>query len=73
MSGEVGVGMLWNGSAAAAQNEGLNLKLVFPKEGGIGWVDNFAISSGAKNVEAAHKMIARQKAKNTLWICILRE
>ncbi len=57
MSGEVGVGMLWNGSAAAAQNEGLNLKLVFPKEGGIGWVDNFAISSGAKNVEAAHKMI----------------
>lgn len=57
MSGEVGVGMLWNGSAAAAQNEGMNLKLVFPKEGGIGWVDNFAISSGAKNVEAAHKMI----------------
>ncbi len=28
-------------------NEGLGLiKLVFPKEGGIGWVDNFAISSG---------------------------
>ncbi|MDN3684808.1 extracellular solute-binding protein [Vibrio sinaloensis] len=39
------------------KNEGMNLKLVFPKEGGIGWVDNFAISSGAKNVEAAHKMI----------------
>jgi spermidine/putrescine transport system substrate-binding protein len=57
MSGEVGVGMLWNGSAAAAQAEGVPLKLVFPKEGGIGWVDNFAISSGAKNVEAAHKMI----------------
>ncbi|USD31212.1 MULTISPECIES: extracellular solute-binding protein [Vibrio] len=57
MSGEVGVGMLWNGSAAAAQSEGMNLKLIFPKEGGIGWVDNFAISSGAKNVDAAHKMI----------------
>ncbi|MCJ2376583.1 extracellular solute-binding protein [Vibrio sp. ZSDZ34] len=57
MSGEVGVGMLWNGSAAATQSEGVPLKLVFPKEGGIGWVDNFAISSGAKNVEAAHKMI----------------
>ena len=27
------------------------------KEGGIGWVDNFAISSGAKHVDAAHKMI----------------
>lgn len=57
MLGDVGVGMLWNGSAAAAQAEGLPLKLIFPKEGGIGWVDNFAISSGAKNVEAAHKMI----------------
>jgi len=57
LSGEVGVGMLWNGSAAAAQAEGLPLKLVFPKEGGIGWVDNFAISSGANNVDAAHKMI----------------
>ncbi|MGL6261782.1 extracellular solute-binding protein [Vibrio sp. WXL210] len=57
MSGEVGLGMLWNGSAAAAQNEGLPIELVYPKEGGIGWVDNFAISSGARNVEAAHKMI----------------
>ncbi|MGL5430136.1 MAG: extracellular solute-binding protein [Vibrio sp.] len=57
LSGEVGLGMLWNGSAAAAQKEGLPIKLVFPKEGGIGWVDNFAISSGAKNVNAAHKMI----------------
>lgn len=57
MLGDVGVGMLWNGSAAAAQAEGLPLKLIFPEEGGIGWVDNFAISSGAKNVEAAHKMI----------------
>ncbi|MCW8348542.1 extracellular solute-binding protein [Vibrio sp. ZSDZ65] len=57
MSGEVGLGMLWNGSAAAAQKEGVPLQLVFPKEGGIGWVDNFAISSGATNIEAAHKMI----------------
>ncbi|MGF1749564.1 extracellular solute-binding protein [Vibrio cionasavignyae] len=57
MSGEVGLGMLWNGSAAAAQKEGVPLQLVFPKEGGIGWVDNFAISSGAANVDAAHKMI----------------
>ncbi|EKO3556030.1 extracellular solute-binding protein [Vibrio metschnikovii] len=57
LAGEVGLGMLWNGSAAAAQNEGLPIKLIFPKEGGIGWVDNFAIASGAKNVDAAHKMI----------------
>jgi len=42
LSGEVGLGMLWNGSAAAA---------------GIFWVDSLAIAKNAKNVEAAHKMI----------------
>ncbi len=56
--------MLWNGSAAAVQNEGLPIKLVFPKEGGIGWVDNFYISSGAVNVEAAHKMIDFTSPRN---------
>ncbi|WP_044175574.1 extracellular solute-binding protein [Photobacterium damselae] len=55
--GEVGLGMLWNGSAAAAQKEGLPIKLIWPKEGGIFWVDSLAIAKNAKNVEAAHKMI----------------
>ncbi|MCC4798243.1 spermidine/putrescine ABC transporter substrate-binding protein PotD [Enterovibrio norvegicus] len=57
MSGEVGLGMLWNGSAAAAQREGLPIELVWPKEGGIFWVDSLSIPKNAKNVEAAHKMI----------------
>ncbi|MDO6705362.1 extracellular solute-binding protein [Photobacterium sp. 1_MG-2023] len=57
MAGEVGLGMLWNGSAAQAQREGLPIELVWPKEGGIYWVDNLAITNNAKNVDAAHKMI----------------
>ncbi|USH05260.1 extracellular solute-binding protein [Grimontia kaedaensis] len=57
LSGEVGLGMLWNGSAAAAQREGLPIELVWPKEGGIFWVDSLAIPKNAKNTEAAHKMI----------------
>ncbi|PML80386.1 extracellular solute-binding protein [Enterovibrio norvegicus] len=57
MSGEVGLGMLWNGSAAAAQREGLPIELIWPKEGGIFWVDSLSIPKNAKNVEAAHKMI----------------
>lgn len=57
LSGEVGLGMLWNGSAAAAQREGLPIELVWPKEGGIFWVDSLAIPKKAKNVDAAHKMI----------------
>ncbi|MGF1873527.1 extracellular solute-binding protein [Photobacterium indicum] len=57
LAGEVGLGMLWNGSAAAAQKEGLPIKLIWPKEGGIFWVDSLAIAKNAQNVEAAHKMI----------------
>ncbi|QUJ68793.1 extracellular solute-binding protein [Photobacterium sp. GJ3] len=57
MAGEVGLGMLWNGSAAQAQREGLPIELIWPKEGGIYWVDNLAITNNAKNVDAAHKMI----------------
>ncbi|MDD1780289.1 extracellular solute-binding protein [Enterovibrio sp. ZSDZ35] len=57
LSGEVGLGMLWNGSAAAAQREGLPIELVWPEEGGIFWVDSLTIPKNAKNVEAAHKMI----------------
>ncbi|MGF1724927.1 extracellular solute-binding protein [Photobacterium nomapromontoriensis] len=57
LAGEVGLGMLWNGSAAAAQKEGLPIELIWPKEGGIFWVDSLAIAKNAQNVEAAHKMI----------------
>ncbi|MGR5148189.1 extracellular solute-binding protein [Photobacterium alginatilyticum] len=57
LAGEVGLGMLWNGSAAAAQKEGLPIELVWPKEGGIFWVDSLAIAKNAENVDAAHKMI----------------
>ncbi|KJG11705.1 spermidine/putrescine ABC transporter substrate-binding protein [Photobacterium kishitanii] len=57
LAGEVGLGMLWNGSAAAAQKEGLPIKLIWPKEGGIFWVDSLAIAKNAQNVDAAHKMI----------------
>ncbi|GAL25521.1 ABC transporter periplasmic spermidine putrescine-binding protein PotD [Vibrio variabilis] len=57
------------------------IKLVFPREGGIGWVDNFAISSGATNIDAAHKMIdfllrpeiAEQISRDTGYLTAVKE
>ncbi|MCL9776793.1 extracellular solute-binding protein [Vibrio methylphosphonaticus] len=57
LAGEVSLGMLWNGSAYMARQEGASIEIVWPEKGTIFWMDSLAIPSGAKNVEAAHKMI----------------
>ncbi|OAN17876.1 spermidine/putrescine ABC transporter substrate-binding protein [Photobacterium jeanii] len=57
MAGETSLGMLWNGSAYMARQEGAEIDIVWPKEGAIFWMDSLAIPASAKHTEAAHKMI----------------
>ncbi len=57
VSGDTVLGMIWNGSAFEAQKEDPAISMIYPKEGAIFWMDNLAIPAGAKNVEAAHKLI----------------
>ena len=57
VQGEASLGMIWNGSAYLAEKENSNLKFIYPKEGAIFWMDNYAIPKGAKNVENAYKFI----------------
>ncbi|BAH83215.1 extracellular solute-binding protein [Candidatus Ishikawella capsulata] len=54
---EVNVGMIWNGSAYVAQQSGLPLQLIWPKEGAILWMDNLAIPNNAKNISGSLKLI----------------
>jgi spermidine/putrescine-binding protein len=42
---------------AQASQKGLKVDLTIPKEGGIGWLDNWVISAGTQNVELALKWI----------------
>lgn len=48
MEGEVNLGMVWNGSAFVARQAGTPLEVVWPKEGGIFWMDSLAIPANAK-------------------------
>ena len=48
MQGEVNLGMIWNGSAFIAREAGAPIELVWPKEGGIFWMDSLAIPANAK-------------------------
>ena len=57
ISGDVNLGMLWNGSAYIARNEGIPINIIWPTEGGIFWMDTLAIPKYAKNVEGAHALV----------------
>ena len=53
LNDEVAIGMIWNGEAVAAMQERESFKFVWPKEGGIFWMDNLVILKGAKNTDNA--------------------
>ncbi|WP_044469584.1 ABC transporter substrate-binding protein [Mannheimia massilioguelmaensis] len=57
IQGEVDLGMIWNGSAYMAAKENPDIKFIYPKEGAIFWMDNYAIPKNARNIEGAHKFI----------------
>ena len=57
LSGDVALGMIWNGEVIMAQEDNPKIDYIYPKEGAVFWVDSFAIPSGAANVDNAHKFI----------------
>lgn len=57
-NGDINLAIFWSGSAARAKNAmGLPMEFVIPKEGGIGWIDTWAIVKDAPNAAAAYKFI----------------
>ncbi|MFD1805052.1 extracellular solute-binding protein [Pasteurella oralis] len=57
VQGEVALGMIWNGSAYLGNKENPNIQFIYPKEGAIFWMDNYAIPKTAQNVEGAYQFI----------------
>lgn len=57
LSGEVKLGMNFNGENYMANQESPDLKYVYPKEGIMLWVDSLVIPKNAKNVDNAHAFI----------------
>jgi spermidine/putrescine transport system substrate-binding protein len=54
---DVAIGIAWNGDIHKAQGENPNVSFVFPKEGFVLWVDNFAIPKNAPHLENAYKFL----------------
>jgi spermidine/putrescine-binding protein len=57
LSGEVWLGMTWNGEAALAHQENPDIAYIIPEEGCTVWYDNLAIPKGAPHLDAAHSLI----------------
>lgn len=54
LSGEVNIGMNWNGEVYRASNEYPNITYVYPEEGAFFWMDSMVILKNAKNMKNAH-------------------
>lgn len=63
------IGMAWNGDLFKAKKENPHLDFIFPEDGFVVWVDNFAIPKDAPHRENAYKflnfMLRADVAKNT--------
>ena len=56
-SGETWLHEMWNGDAARAHIANPDVQFVFAKEGGVAWMDNVAIPTGAKDPENARLFV----------------
>jgi len=57
LNSEVTIGQIWGGEVYMASVEDPSIRLVYPKEGAIFWMDNLVIPRGARNVANAYKFI----------------
>lgn len=57
ISKEASIAVLWNAEGALASMENSNIENIFPEEGVMLSIDNFAISKGAKNKEEVYEFI----------------
>lgn len=54
---DTNIGMVWNGDVFRARKENPHVDFIFPKDGFVVWVDNFAIPKNAPHAENAYKFL----------------
>lgn len=57
VTGEVDVGVAWNGTAYKARLEDPNVRYIYPREGFIIWMDNIVIPKNAPHPLLAYRLI----------------
>jgi spermidine/putrescine transport system substrate-binding protein len=57
VSGDVAVGMIWNGFSSKAREEGANVEYAYPDQGYVVWMDNVVLLKDAPNRDNALKFM----------------
>lgn len=57
LSGDVWVASMYNGDAMVLQDQDENIAFTLPKEGGLIWVDYFAVANASENKKLAHDFL----------------
>jgi len=71
---EIAVGIGWGETTVKqARDKGINAAMVIPKEGAIGWLDNWAISAGVQNKELAEKWISWVVSKDNSQLMVNKD
>lgn len=71
-TGQLDLGLMWSGQAATMRAEGEPIAYVVPEDGGIGWVDNWAIPASSKNKDLAYKFINAMLDKDFQYNWIMK-
>ena len=58
---------MWSGQSATMKQEGQPIGFVVPEDGGIGWVDNWAIAKSSKNKDLAYAFINYMISKDVQY------
>ena len=72
LSGEIDLGLFWNGEAALAQRENSDIQYIYPTEGAMLWQDNYVISAKTTHEDAAYAWINYTMQGDMFWM-MLRE
>lgn len=71
ISGEVDLGIVWNGEAFLAQQENPALQYVFPEEGSIIFYDGMGIAKDAAHPDAAYAWFNYLLQGDTNWLTLV--
>lgn len=69
-SGNVDLGIVWNGEMAKLNSEDPKFQYIYPEEGASVWIDSFVIPARASHVSNAHKFIDYMLRPDIAALCV---
>ena len=70
IAGDADLGMTWTAEALLAQQENPAIQYIYPSEGAILWMDNYAIPADAPHLDAAYAWLNYNLQGDVFWLML---